>query len=334
MSAAAGAALSGKKVVVYYTVEGGSFNAYSPHLSMAGEPNPKGYLPGNLKRINDLALQGSAGKCAAGSAATTNVILNGGAYDIGRYNSCDLVTKTFTTSLKGDASGLPGQSYPDRGFSDTEYLINKQNLDIVRVLGTLGGEVATNVGQVFGVAVSYPLYYQFQKNDIATGDIAASCTAAPFSATAPNLTPACQPSVTAQAYSTAAGRDGIGSVDGALFGGATGSVVNLARRVPTSGAQSASNIRFLGKPCAMGLSQGMLEPARPVDSTATAVVTEQSSTEGVKSVLNTATGTGQFALGVISWKIPHRPPPAPTPGPLSSWRTSLPIPTPSSAPRQ
>ena len=44
--------------------------------------------------------------------------------------------------------------------------------------------------------------------------------------------------------------DSIGGVDGSLFGGAGGSVVNLVRRVPTSGTQSASNIRFLGKPCA------------------------------------------------------------------------------------
>ena len=74
MSSAAGS-LAGKKVVVYHTVEGGSFNAYAPHLSMAGEPNPSGYLPGNLKRVNNLALLGGAGKCAAGAAGTTSVTL-------------------------------------------------------------------------------------------------------------------------------------------------------------------------------------------------------------------------------------------------------------------
>jgi hypothetical protein len=193
MSSAAGS-LAGKKVVVYHTVEGGSFNAYAPHLSMAGEPNPSGYLPGNLKRVNNLALLGGAGKCAAGAAGTTSVTLNGVAYNIGRYNSCaDVVTKTFSTSVKGDASGLPGQSYPDGGFSDTEYPINKQNLNIVAELGAIGGEVATNIGQAFGVAVSYPLYLQLQKNDVAAGLLAATCDDG--SATAPNLTPACQPSL-------------------------------------------------------------------------------------------------------------------------------------------
>ena len=62
---------------------------------MAGEPNPDGYFGGNLKRVNDLALQGGGGKCAAGAAGTPRT-LNGVAYNIGRYNSCDLATKTFT----------------------------------------------------------------------------------------------------------------------------------------------------------------------------------------------------------------------------------------------
>ena len=298
MSAAAGS-LAGKKTVVYHTVEAGSFNAYAPHLSMAGEPNPNGYLPGNLKRVNNLALLGGGGKCAAGAAASTNVVLNGVSYPIGRYNNCsDVVTKTFTTTLKGDALALPGQSYPDGGFSDTEYLINKQNLDIGRGLSSIGDEVATNIGQSFGVAVSYPLYHQLQKNDVAAGVLAATCDDG--TATAPNLTPACQPSLPAQRYTSVASKDSIGGVDGSLFGGAAGSVVNLVRRVPTSGTQSASNIRFLAKPCATGPSQGALEPARVADSTPTALVTEQSSTGGVKTALNTATGAGQFGLGVVS----------------------------------
>ncbi len=299
MASVAGS-LAGKKVVVYHTVEGGSFNAYAPHLSMAGEPNPNGYLPGNLKRVNDLAQQGGAGKCAAGAAATSSVTLNGVAYNIGRYNNCDLVTKTFTTALKGDAQGLPGQSYPDGGFSDTEYPINKQNLQIVSSLSAIGSEVATNIGQAFGVAVSYPLYYQLQKNDVAAGVLSAATCTTGFSAASPNLTLACQPNLPAQRYTAIANRDSVGGVDGSLFGGPAGSIVNLARRVPTSGTQSASNIRFLAKPCATGISGGSLEPARATDSTATVTITEQSSTGGVKAALNTATGAGQFGLGVVS----------------------------------
>ena len=299
MSSAAGS-LSGKKVVVYHTVENGSFNAYAPHLSMAGEPNPNGYLQGNLKRVNDLAGQGGGGKCAAGAAATTSVTLNGVAYNIGRYNNCDLVTKTFTPALKGDAQGLAGQSYPDGGFSDTEYLLNKQNLEIGTALSTIGSEVATNIGQAFGVAVSYPLYFRLQQNDVALGVLSAATCTTGFSAASPNLTPACQPNLPAQRYTATAAVASIGGVDGSTFGGSAGSVVNLVRRVPTSGTQSASNARFLGKPCATGLSQGALEPARASDSTGTVTVTEQSSTGGVKTALNAATLAGQFALGVVS----------------------------------
>jgi hypothetical protein len=294
MSSAAGS-LAGKKVVVYHTVENGSFNAFAPHLSIAGEPNPNGYLQGNLKRVNDLAGQGS--KCGSGAGTPTAIT---GIGTVGRYNNCDLVTKTFTPALKGDAAGQPGQSYPDGGFSDTEYLINKQNLEIGTPLAAIGTEVATNVGQAFGVAVSYPLYFRLQQNDVAAGVLsAASCTTG-FSAASPNLTLACQPNMPAQRYSAVAGQATIVSVDGSLFGGPGGSVVNLVRRVPTSGTQSASNARFLAKPCATGPSQGFLEPARVADSTGTAKVTEQSSTGGVKTGLNAASVAGQFGLGVVS----------------------------------
>lgn len=305
MSSAAGS-LAGKKVVVYHTVEGGSFNAYAPHLSMAGEPNPNGYLPGNLRRINNPALLGAAGKCAAGAAGSTNVILNGVIYPIGRYNNCsDISVKTFTTTLKGDAAGLPGQSYPDGGFADTEYLIYKQNLEIGRDLSVIGDEMAINIGQAFGVAVSYPLYLQLQKNDVAAGWLDATCDDG--TPTAPNLIRACQPSLPAQRYSAIADKYTIGGVDGSLFGGPAGSVVKLVGQFPNHAAQLASNLRFLAKPCATGPSQGALEPARTADSTATAIVVEQSSPVTVKSTLNAETGANQFALGVMS--MTNRPAP-------------------------
>ncbi|MDN5752687.1 MAG: hypothetical protein L0H15_05320, partial [Nitrosospira sp.] len=289
---------AGKKVGVYNTVEGGYFNAYAPHLSMAGENSP--FLPGSLKRINDVAVLGGGGKCATGAPdGTTNVVIAGVPYPIPRYNNCtDTITKNFSAALKGDAAGVPGESYPDGGFSDTEYVINKLNLDITRDVSAIGSEVATNIGQAFGVGVSYPLYYQLQQNDVASGALAAACEQG--SPTAPNLTPACQPGLPAQRYTAIANRDTVGAVDASLFGGPAGSVVNLARRVPTSGTQSASNIRFLHKPCATGVPGGVLEPARAADSTSTAILTEQSGTSGVKRELNTATGANQFALGVVS----------------------------------
>ncbi len=199
--------------------------------------------------------------------------LNGVAYNIGRYNNCtDVVTKTFSTSVKGDASALPGQSYPDGGFPIPNTGSTSRTWRFPAELGEIGSEVATNIGQAFGVAVSYPLYHQLQKNDVTAGALAATCDDG--SATAPNLTPACQPNLPVSRYTAVANRDTIGGVDGSLFGGPAGSIVNLARRVPTSGTQSASNLRFLDKPCATGTSQGALEPARATESTGTAIVTD------------------------------------------------------------
>ena len=294
MSAAAGSALSGKKVVVYHTVEGGSFNAFAPHLAMAGEVNP--FLtptPYPLSRIHDLATQGT---CAV--AAPTNVTLNTVTSPIGRFTGCNLVTKTFTAATPAT---LPGQNYPDGGFSDTEYQINKLNLGIDTALSTIGNEVATNIGQAFGVGVSYPLYFQLQKNDVTDGKLPASCTTG-HSAAAPDLTAACQPNMPAQRYTAIANQDSIDGQDGGTtFGGAPGSKINLVRRVPTSGTQSASNIRFLATPCASGVPQGQLFPARAgAYAGGSVIVTEQSSTGGVKTALNTASLANEFALGVVS----------------------------------
>lgn len=288
--------LEGKKVVVYHTVEGGSFNAYTPHLRIAGDTNPN--IPATLRRISNVESLGAG--CATGAGTATTVNVSGINNTIPRYNSCATTQVTFTPGQALRANVFQNPDRPEGGFSDTEYLINKLNLDIATDLSSIGGEVPTNIGQAFGVAVSYPLYFQLQKNDIAAGLIAATCDDAPFTATAPNLTLACQPNLPAQRYTAAAYQDGAGAVDGSLFGGAVGSKVNLARRAITSGTQSASNLRFLNKPCGLGAAGGALNPSRSTDSTATYVVTENSSTGGVKTALTNATNANEFGLGVVS----------------------------------
>lgn len=289
MSPAAGA-LDGKKMVVYHTVEGGSFNAYAPHISKLGPPDSSNTnLPGKLNRVANIAGVGAA--CTGGTlAASTNVTINGVTTPIKRYTGCSTVTKTFS----GTSGGVAGLDYPDGGFSDTEYLMNKLNLGIITDQASIGSPTPTNVGQAFGVAVSYPLYYQLQKNDF--GSTSTCVTGG--SALSPVLTAACQPNMPAQRYTTVAAKGY--SADASLFGGAVGGKVTLARRVITSGTQSTSNLRFLSNPCATGEPQGTLEPKRSTDSTATLVVNESSSTGGVKTVLNAATGAGEFALGWVS----------------------------------
>jgi len=285
--------LEGTKVVLYHTVEGGSFNAYAPALIAAGDTNAN--LPASLQRITELADLGAVGKCAAGAATNTTVSVSGVNNTIPRYNSCGRTTVTLATGAV-DVAGDTAPTVSIGGFSDTEYLINKLNLEVATDLGTIGSEVNTNIGQGFGVAVSYPLYAQLQKND----GLIATTAADGEACDGVYNTLACQPSLAAQLYTTVANQAAAGSINASLFGGLATGKVNFVRRAITSGTQSASNLRFLNKPCATGDAQGALPPARVADSTATFVVTEQSGTSGVKSTLNTATGAGEFGLGVVS----------------------------------
>ena len=288
--------LEGKKVVVYHTVEGGSFNAYAPHLRIAGDPNPN--IPATLRRIRNVESLGDS--CGAGAGYAHLVNISGVKNFIKRYNSCATTPVTFTPGQALRANVFQNPDRPEGGFSDMEYLINQLNLNIATDLSSIGAEIPTNIGQGFGIAVSYPLYFQLQKNDITAGMIAATCDDAPFAATAPNLTLACQPNLPAQRYTAAAYKDGAGAIDGSLFGGAVGSKVHLARRKITSDTQMASDMRFLNKPCATGESGGALEPSRSTDSTATYVVTESWSTDFVKTELSNATNANEFGLGVVS----------------------------------
>lgn len=285
--------LEGTKVVAYHTVEGGSFNAYAPALRAAGDTNAN--LPTTLQRITEVADLGATGACATGAGTNTTVSVSGINNTIPRYNNCGRTTVNLTNGTV-DVAGDTGPTTSVGGFSDTEYLINKLNLEIATDLGAIGSEVNTNIGQAFGVGVSYPLYAQLQKNDGIINTTAADGEACDGVYTAG----ACQPNLPAQLYSTVANKASAGGVNASLFGGLATGKVHLARRAITSGSQSASNLRFLNKPCATGAAGGAQEPARAADSTATFVVTENSSTGGVKSALNNATGAGEFGLGVVS----------------------------------
>lgn len=214
------------------------------------------------------------------------------------YSKCGKTTVTLATG----AVNVAGDTAPTTsvgGFSDTEYQINKLNLGIATELDYIVNSSDygnTNIGQVFGVAVSYPLYAQLQKNDgiiATTADDGEACDGVYTAG-------ACQPNLPAQVYSTVANQAAVSSINASLFGGLATGKVNLARLRPTSGTQSASNLRFLNKPCASGEASGAHNPARAVDSTATLIVTESTSTEGVRFTLNAATGKGEFALGLMS----------------------------------
>lgn len=277
--------LDGVKTVVYHTFDGGSFEAYTPHLFVAGEINP--LVPATLTRLNDITAGGSTCAVATGTGAPANT-----------YVGCG---KT-AVALAGNTDPYSTPTLPQGGYSDTEYTLNQLNLGISKSLGDIGFEAPTNVGQGFGLAVSYPLYAELQK---AQGIIAT--TAADGEACDGNYAAgACQPNVSRQKYSSLVAAGGVTNKDGSLFGAAAGSVIKLERRVGTSGTQSSSNAFFLNTPCATGLPGGGLSLAGTNTAGTTSynggkvLVRSNNGSGDVKAKITEASTNGELAIGVLS----------------------------------
>lgn len=334
----AGPDLEGKKIVVFHTVEGGSFNYVTPHIAIVGEgplPNTLGpggtqvpytidndNIPGRLGRtsnIESLTVTSSGAGQFTCTAATTAVLPNpapatvdisGENNNIFVYRGCGVTTQVFQPSMAGTRPAVTGNN-PDRpegGFSDTEYLINKLNLNVATNLSTIGGEVPTNIGQVFGAAVSFPLYSQLQKNQGIITTVGGTNDVCDVAANTGFASGACQPNLPASLYTTVANANTIGGVTPAMFGvtafPGTAGKLQFHRRAITSGTQSASNLRFLNTPCATGEVGGALAPSRSIANGganyAGVIVTENSSTGGVRTGLNTAATAGEFGMGWLS----------------------------------
>ena len=281
---------AGKVSVLYHTLDGGSLNAYAPHtvgtklarLKYVGSPTANPCV--------------SVGNYVDPTNADNNAAVFKSCTQVGANTPAAGPNPTFNASnqaLVNADSNAP--SLPVGGFSDVEAAL----FDAVIGGGNVsskGIEGNANVTQVFGVAVSIPLYRALQTAQV-TGtpaQIAADTTFDP--AFAPNITHAQYVSIIASggAYQT----------DWQPIVGAAGAgkKVILARRVSTSGTQASSNSTFLEKPCADGLVAG-LAPAATGDSSPTFEVFEGSGTGNVKARLSTAslnTGTDNFAIGVMS----------------------------------
>lgn len=293
--------LEGVKAVVYHGVAGGSFLAYAPHVKVAGDTNTN--LPATYERLSNL----ESNACNTGTGTSTVVTVSGESNTIERFNSCAVTAYGFTTGQdyrEDTDADLDMDQYdnpivPDGGYSDTEYAMNKANMEIATDLGTIGAEKGTKVGQAFGVAVSYKLYRQLQKNDFGA---TSSCYTGGTDA-APVLTGACQPNMSRATYSTIANSDNRGGINGKVFGGLATDSVTLARRVNTSGTQSTSNLFMLNKPCATNPEiGGAFVPVSAGDAglAATFSVINGSSTGNVRTALHNASTAGTFALGYLS----------------------------------
>ena len=274
--------LDGVKTVVYHTFDGGSFEAYTPHLFLAGEINP--LVPATLNRMKDLTAVGSTCTPKAGTPDPT-------------YVNCGIATVV----LAANPHQYTTPTLPQGGYSDTEYTLNQLNLGISKSLSDIGSEAPTNVGQGFGLAVSYPLYAELQK---AQGLIAT--TAANGETCDGNYAVACQPTINRQKYSSLVSAAGVTNKDGSLLGAAAGSIIKVERRVGTSGTQSSSNAFFLNTPCASGAPGGSKSPAGTNTAGTTSynggkvLVRSNNGSSDVKTQITNASNAGELAIGVLS----------------------------------
>lgn len=263
--------------VMYHNVDGGSFNAYAPHLPASLSPAPDGTaLPAQLSRVKNL---GTVSCTVSGSFASTAPYAVGGTIPV--EANC---AKVNPVSAPDGATVKPAG-----GFSDVEASLFGYNV------APYGTEADANVSQAFGVIVTPVLYRQLQ---VAQGIYA---TVAAANTSDPSYDPVNAPNITSAQYaSIVALSSGYQTDWSPILGTAgTGKNVVLARRVPTSGTQASSNAYFLHNPCASGAG-GAIPPAKATDSTSTFIVSEGSGTGNVKTTMTNANNAGDFAIGIVS----------------------------------
>jgi hypothetical protein len=294
-------AFEGADVVVYHTVEGGSFNAYTPSLRAFGDTNTE--IPTTLTRTTDLRQLDNGSNCAVAAPATASLSISGQANNVRRYTNCARTTVTLATPTVAATVNVAGDVAPKQssgGFSDTEYKINQTLLNIATSVDEVGTTYKTNVAQAFGVGVSKKLYRQLQKSQGLIN------TVADDGELCDTMVPgACQPSISTAQYASIASVASGGTINGAFFGGAAADTVQLLRRTPTSGTQSASSIQFLNNPCGIAENTGFHTALRRADvysgntPLTKLLVEEHSSSGNVSGGLVTA-ANNSYALGVLS----------------------------------
>lgn len=254
--------------VVYHTVDGGSFNAYAPHIP--NDVDGDGTVgTTNLRRISKLDDNNLCALQARPKDANGNDIIFSlpGQTEIPSFGSCSV--RVPATSADG-AVALPAG-----GFSDVEAALFGVSVE------GYGVESNANVGQAFGIATSISLYRAMQA---AQGITAAD----------PNFLPANAPTISRAQYASIV--SGTAANAGVLVPGSTAEL-RVARRVATSGTQASSNALFLRNPCngdpAIG---GLIAPVGAADSTSKLIITEGSGTGNAKQALSVS----GYAIGVLS----------------------------------
>ena len=259
-----------KVSVMYHNVDGGSFNAYAPHLT--GTAPDGSTMPLQLSRVGKL----DDVVCTVSGNTWTNA---DGAVIPVEYG-CAKVNPV--TAPDG------GPVKPAGGFSDVE--LSMWGFTVSAAIGT---EANAAMVQTFGIGVTPVLYRAMQVAQGLYVDVAAANTSDA------SYDPANAPTITKAQYAAIVnnGTTPYHTDWTALAGSAgTGKAVYLQRRTSTSGTQASSNAFFLNKPCSANAGT----PAALANSTSTFIIAEQSSTGGVKTALTTANTAGNFAIGILS----------------------------------
>ena len=281
--------------VLYHTIDGGSLNAFTPHTV--------GTKLARVKFPSNAACSATAFTYTDATNTDNNATVVKGCAIAGAALPSNAIATPASNAanLAAVAADSLGPQLPVGGFADVEAALFPSAIGGGDV-SAVGTDTAANIGQVFGVVVSKPLYRAMQ---VAQG------IAANTDALDPSFDPANAPSITKAQYVSIAAQGGSYQADWSPIVGAAGAgkKVVLARRVQTSGSQASSNAFFLANPCATGVLAS-LNPATAADSSATMEVFEGSGTGNVKTRITTASnsvGADNFAIGVVSaendWRV-------------------------------
>lgn len=259
----------GQVSVMYHTIDGGSYNAFAPHIEGL-----------KLKRLQNIDnAHNTTCTLQTGSTSTFSAGTNQPAVAI--YNNC--------TSVTGATAADASPTLPDGGFSDVEAALFGKDVSAA------GTQTSANYGQVFGIAVSTPLYRAMQ----AAQGIYPSVSAAETND--PNFLPANAPNISSTQYASIVS----GTIsDWTVLLGNYGKdsknnprAIYIGRRTSSSGTQASSNAFFLKDPCNGDPAiAGKLPALTAADSSSTIIVTEDSSTTTLKGRFNTP----NFIIGVMS----------------------------------
>lgn len=278
--------------VLYHTLDGGSLNAYTPHT-----------VGTRLARVKFV---GTGNGCTSQvnyvdpTNADNNALVFKGCTQVGiAVPATGATSASNTTNANAVAADPFAPQLPVGGFSDVEAALFPSTIGGGDV-SARGVESDANVGQVFGVAVSIPLYRALQAAQ-GLSDVNAT-----------TFDPVNAPNITKTQYVTIAAQGGAANGDWTpILGAPSSQKVIVERRVATSGTQASSNAFFMQNPCANGANASLV-PAGASDSSATYVVRENSGSGNVKTNLTNASNAtvasgNQFAIGVLSaennWRV-------------------------------